>query len=145
MGALGCSECHKREGNNTRMRPTHERSRLCGCVCMFCFHSLCNACFGFSPINDSISWRFVGFERLDLVSSPCFDGFACFVLHVRNAGPSRRRVEQANLLCGLCFAISPEPNCEPQPHISETYQSIGRAEPGQWIRTGVFGCLESSK
>ena len=88
---------------------------------------LCNACFCFPPINDSMSSRFFGFERLDFVSSPFFDGFACFVLHFRNAGPSRRRVEQANLY-GLCFAISPEPSCEPRPHISETYQSIGRIE-----------------
>ena len=128
-------------------------SRLCGCVSMFCFH-----CFAMPVLNAFhqsttrlrafffLSSRlFFGFERLDFVSSPCFDGFAFFVLHFRNAGPSRRRVEQANLY-GLCFAISPEPSCEPRPHISETYQLIGRIEEArQWLRTAAFGCLESSK
>ena len=75
-----------------------------------------------------MSSRFFGFERLMTLSVlVVFDGFEFFVLHFRNAGPSRRRVEQANLY-GLCFAISPEPSCEPRPHISETYQSIGRVE-----------------
>ena len=87
---------------------------------------LCNGClFGFPSINDSMSSRCFGFERLDFVSSGLFDGFGFFVLHFRSGGPSRRSVEEANLH-GLCFAISPEPSCEPRCHISETYQSIGR-------------------
>ena len=101
--------------------------------------------FGFPSINDSMSLRYFGFERLDFVSSGFFDGFGVFVLHFRNGGPSRRRVEQANLY-GLCFAISPEPSCEPRCQSSETYQSIGRmAEATQWLRTAGFGCLECSK
>ena len=115
-----------------------------GVFCAFCFHPL-QWVFCFPPINDSMSSRYFGFERLDFVSSGFFDGFGFFVLHFRNGGPSRRRVEQANLY-GLCFAISPEPSCEPRPHISETYQSIGRiAEARQWLRTAGFGCLECSK
>ena len=146
MGALGCSQCNnKQEANNTRMRPTHGRSRLCGCVSMFCFHPL-QYLFLFST-NQRLDW-FAVFLALSVLTSSVllsFDGFAFFVLHFRNAGPSRRRVEQANLY-GLCFAISPEPSCEPRPHISETYQLIGRIEEArQWLRTAAFGCLESSK
>ena len=69
----------------------------------------------------------VGFERYAFYSFSCFDGFGLFVLHFRNAGPSRRRVDKANMY-GLCFPISPEPSCEPRPRISETHQSIGRIE-----------------
>ena len=127
MGALGCSECNKQDGNNTRMRPTHGRSRLWGCVSMFCFHPL-QCLFLFSTNQRLDEFAVLGFERLDFVSSSFLRRLcAFFVLHFRNAGPSRRRVEQANLY-GLCFAISPEPSCEPRPHISETYQSIGRIE-----------------
>ena len=85
-----------------------------------CFHPL-QCLFLFSTIQRLDEFAVLGFERLDFVSFPCIDGFACFVLHFRNAGPSRRRVEQANLY-GLCFAISPQSSCEPRPHISETYQ-----------------------
>ena len=94
-----------------------------------CFHVLFSffamPVFWFSTNQRLDEFAVFGFERLDFVSSGFFDGFAFFVLHFRNAGPSRRRVEQANLY-GLCFAISPEPSCEPRPHVSETYQSIGR-------------------
>ena len=120
--------------------------RDCGGVFPCFVFILCNACFWFSTNQRLDEFAvFWGFERLDFVSSGFFDGFGCFVLHFRNAGPSRRRVEQANLY-GLCFAISPEPSCEPRPHISETYQSIGRIEEArQWLRTAGFGCLECSK
>ena len=72
------------------------------CACVFpCFvFMFCDACFCFPPINDSMSSRFFGFERFHFVGCPSFDGLAFFVLHVRNAGPSRRRVEQPNI-CGL--------------------------------------------
>ena len=146
MGALGCAERNKQDGNNTRMRPTHEKSRLCGCVSMmFCFHAL--QCLCLFSTNQRVCSRFFGFgfERLDFVTCPFVDRCACFVLHCRNVGSSRRRVEQATL-CGLCFAISPQPSCEQRPHISEIYQLIGRvAKARQQLRTAVFGCLESSK
>ena len=106
---------------------------------------LCNACFCSPPINRSMSSRLFGFERLDFVSALFLEIFACFVLHYRNLRPSRRRVEQANLY-GLCFAISPEPNCEPRSHMPETYQSIGRIEAGRQLhRAAALGSLESSK
>ena len=127
MGVLGCSECNKQEANNTRMRPTHGRSRRCRCVSMFCFHPLQYLLL--FPTNQRLhEFAVVGFERRDLVSSPSFDdGFAFFVLHLRNTRHSSQRVEQANLY-GLCFAISPDPSCEPRPHISGAYQWIGRIE-----------------
>ena len=116
MGALGCSESNKQGRKQYTDEATHGRSRLCGCVSMFCFHALqCLFLFSTNQRLDEFAVLF-GFERLGFVSSAFFDGFACFVLHFRNAGPSRRRVEQANLY-GLCFAISPEPSCEPPtPH-----------------------------
>ena len=107
----------------------------------FCF-TLCNGCF---LVFHQSTTRLVcgnGFERLGFVASPFFDGFGFFVLHFRNVGPSRRRVEPANLY-GLCFAISAEPNREPRPHISEACQSISRIGTSQtraengWFR--LFG------
>ena len=89
-----------------------------------------------------------GFLALSLLTSPALfspTALRCFALHFRNAGPSRRRVEQANLY-GLCFAVSPEPNCEPRPHICETYQSIGRIEEArQQLGAAALSCLGFSK
>ena len=77
MGALGCSECNKPEANNTRMRPSHGRSGLCGCVCMFGFQLL--RCLFFFFTNQRLDESaVVGFERLDLVNSPFVDGVAFF-------------------------------------------------------------------
>ena len=75
----------------------------------------CNARFCFPPANHSMSSWLFGFESHGFVSAPFFDGFAVFVLHFRNAGPSIRRVEPPSLY-GLCFAISPALNCDPRPH-----------------------------
>ena len=106
---------------------------------------LCNAGFCFPPINDSIGWWF---SALSLLTSPVLfssTALRCFALHFRNSGPSRRRVEQANLY-GLRFAVSPEPNCEPRPHICETYQSIGRIEEArEQLGAAALGCLGFSK
>ena len=81
---------------------------------------------------------FWGFERVEFVSCRFFDGFACFVLHFRDAGPSRQRVEQANLY-GLRFAISPEPNPDSRPHSSAIYQSVGRIEEARQLLKN--GCV----
>ena len=112
---------------------------------MFCFHAL--QWWFFFSTNQRVHCSAVlwDFERLDLGSSAFFGGFAFIVLHLCDAGPSRRRGEQANLY-GLCFAISPETNCELRTHISETYPSIGRIEAAkQWLSTAAFGCSETSK
>ena len=144
MGALGCSECNEQGRNITRMRPTHGRSRLCGCVPTVCFHLLLCLCL-FTTNQRLDEFVVFGFERLGLVSSDIVDGFGFFVLRSRHAGHSRGRVEQGNMH-GLCLAISQGPSCEPPPHISATYQFIGRVEkPRQWRRTAGFGSLGSSK
>ena len=63
---------------------------------------LCNACFCFPPISDSMSSRFFGFERLDFVGAPFFDGFACFVLHFRN-GWAFKTKDRASKLVWFVF------------------------------------------
>ena len=114
-----------------------------------CFHVLfsCSAMVVFVFHQSTI--RFVRDSVSSvLASSILFSSTALrvFLLHFCNAGPSRRRVEQASLLYGLCFAISPEPNYQPPPHISEIYLSIGSIEQARRsLRTPPFGCLESSK
>ena len=76
---------------------------------------LWNACFCFPPINDSMSSRFcLGFERLDLVSSAFFDGFACFVLHfvmldLQDEGSSK----QTCMVCVSPFHQNPVVNRDP--------------------------------
>ena len=119
---------NKQEANSTRMRPTHGRSRLCGVCFHVLFSSFAMPVFVFHQSTTRLvrGW----FLALSVLTSSVLlpsTALRFFVLHFHNAGPSRRRVEQANLY-GLCFAISPEPNCEPRPRISETYQSIGRIE-----------------
>ena len=106
---------------------------------------LCNACCCFPPTNDSMSSRLLALSVLAWTVLLSSTPLRCFVSHFRPAGPSKQRVEQANLYA-LCFAISPEPSCERRPHISERYQLIGRIDEARlYLRTGAFGCLKSSK
>ena len=111
---------------------------------------LCNAGFCFPPINDSMSSRLLGFERLDLPQlSFLDDGIACFVLHFRNAGAFKTKGrEQANL-CGLCFAISNRIYVvNREPAFLRAYQSIGQDRRSQTVAENrclrLFGVQQMS-
>ena len=115
----GALDATSRMRNNTRMRPTHGRSRLCGCVCMMlCFHPL--QCLFLCSTNQRLD-EFVDFGGLSVMtSSVCsvrrrLSGVLCCIFVM--LGLSRRRVEQATLY-DLWFAISLEPTCEAAtPHL----------------------------
>ena len=132
MGALGCSECNKQEANNTRMRPTHGRSRLCGCVSMFCFHPL-QCLFLFSTNQRLDEFAVVGFERLDLVSSPLVRRLCVFVccifvmLDLQDEGSSK----QTCMVCVSPFHQNPVVNRDPT--FLRAYQSIGQDRRSQTV------------
>ena len=145
MRALNCFESRgeeEKEGNQTRMRPMHGRSRLCECVSMFCFHPL-QCLFCFPPINDLIEFAVFGalsvLTSSVLVASTALRVLCCIfvMLSVQGEGSTKQT-------CMVC--VSPfhqQPSCEPRSHISED-RSIDRhdtrsqtvAESG-WFR--LFG------
>ena len=84
---------------------------------MYCFHAL-PYLFSFSTNQRIDHFAVWGLSVLTSSLILLFDDFACFLLHFRNAGFSRRRAEEANMY-GLCYAISPDQTCYPRPHISE--------------------------
>ena len=139
MGALGCSECNKQEAN----RYTDEAYAWEVATMRVCLHVLFSSfampVVVFRPTQRLDEFAVVGFERLGLVSFAFVDAFALFCVCIFvTAGPSKQRVEQGNLY-GLCFAISPEPSCEPRPHISEAYQLIGRIDEARSVpENGCF-------
>ena len=127
MGALGCAECNKQAENNTRMRPTHGRSRLWGCVSMFCFHPL-QCRFLFSTNQRLDEFAVVVFERLDLpqLSFLRRRHCACFVLHFRNAGAFKTKGRATSKPVRFVFRyIQQNLRCQPRPRISESL-SINR-------------------
>ena len=89
MGALGCSGLRsEQEGNNTRMRPTHGRSRLWGCVSMFCFDALQCLCLVSRQSTTRLICGLV--LALSVLSVVRFllssTALGVFVLYFRNAG-----------------------------------------------------------
>ena len=116
-----------RNENNTRMRPTHERSRLCGCVSIICFHLL--QCLFLFSTNQRLD-EFVALALSVLTSSVLLFSTALRVLYcifvmlgLQDEGSSKEN------LYGLCFPPFHQHSIVTRdPHIFETYQSVGRIE-----------------
>ena len=66
-------------------------------------------------------------ERLGFVSSAVFDGIALSLCCMFAMLELQDEESSKQTCCMVCVSpFSPEPSCEPPPHIFETYQSIAR-------------------
>ena len=134
----------KKEPNNTGIRPTHGRSRQCGCVSMFCFHDL-QWLFLFSSNQRLDEFAFFFLSALTssvLLSSTALRFVRCIfvMLDLHDEGSSK----QTCMVCVLSFLQNTIVNRHP--HISETYPLVRRIEQArQSLRTAAFCCLEFSK